>query len=185
MHGTAWYTIGMEEKTCVDCGETKSVEEFPPYPGGKYRRKRCNPCYAVDREQRLVSMEGTYRACEGCGATKPVAEFHRLKHRGYQRRCKECGAASAKRWRSGLKLYVIAKYGGRCQCCGETEAVFLVIDHVNGDGAAHRKHAGNSYQLYVWLRDHEKSDKFRVLCHNCNFAEFWGGCPHQDKEDRA
>jgi hypothetical protein len=45
----------------------------------------------------------------------------------------------AKRWRIGIREDVIAAYGGRCACCGEFERDFLTLDHVNNDGAEHRR----------------------------------------------
>lgn len=37
-----------------------------------------------------------------------------------------------------LKLEVLAGYGGKCICCGETHPAFLTVDHINNDGAEHR-----------------------------------------------
>src|ERR1019366_4483037 len=36
----------------------------------------------------------------------------------------------------------IAAYGGKCACCGETERIFLTIDHIGGGGAEHRRQFG-------------------------------------------
>ena len=38
-----------------------------------------------------------------------------------------------------MKEAVMEKYGGACTCCGETYMGFLVMDHVNGDGAIERR----------------------------------------------
>ena len=68
-----------------------------------------------------------------------------------------------------------------CACCGEYYLEFLAIDHINGDGAEHRKEIGTgSGRLYYWLRDHDYPEGFRVLCHNCNQAlGHYGYCPHE------
>ena len=59
----------------------------------------------------------------------------------------------------------------------------LTIDHVNGDGAAHRKEASmsTSLKLHQWLKRNNYPDGYRVLCFNCNIAAFRNGnvCPHQ------
>ena len=34
---------------------------------------------------------------------------------------------------------VIAYYGGKCACCGESAFEFLTIDHINNNGSMHRK----------------------------------------------
>lgn len=80
-----------------------------------------------------------------------------------------------------LREAAIQYYGGRCACCGESRFEFLAIDHVNNDGAAHRKTVHAS-RLIWWLRDNEYPEGFQVLCHNCNMAKaFYDVCPHQRK----
>jgi hypothetical protein len=76
---------------------------------------------------------------------------------------------------------VLAHYGGICQCCGEMHYEFLAIDHVNGNGKAHRKDLGMAgTKFYKWLIDQHFPEGFRVLCHNCNMSYgFYGYCPHQ------
>lgn len=76
------------------------------------------------------------------------------------------------------KSKIIQHYGGKCECCGEHELVFLTIDHKDGNGAAHRREIGGSNRFYSWLIKEGFPPGFRVLCFNCNFAEHWGGCPH-------
>src|SRR6266487_243530 len=44
---------------------------------------------------------------------------------------------------------VLQAYGHACVCCGETRGEFLAIDHVNNDGAVHRREIGGSgKQIY-------------------------------------
>lgn len=91
-----------------------------------------------------------------------------------------------------LKREVIDAYGGKCACCGETELVFLTIDHVENDGAEHRREmageSGNYSQAgtrtYRWLRERNYPAGFQVLCANCNYGKQWNGgiCPHQTVE---
>jgi hypothetical protein len=88
-----------------------------------------------------------------------------------------------------LRSQALAAYGGRCACCGETEEDFLVIDHVNDDGADHRRairgdnqrsNAGAGRTTYRWLQDNGYPDGFQVLCANCNMAKSRPrGCPHR------
>jgi hypothetical protein len=80
-----------------------------------------------------------------------------------------------------LRDDVFAAYGGyHCACCGEPEPVFLEIDHINNDGAAHRKLLkGGGRHLYNWLRTNKYPPGFQVLCANCNRAKRFGICPHQ------
>jgi len=80
-----------------------------------------------------------------------------------------------------LKDAAYAAYGGyRCKCCGETLEAFLSLDHVNNDGAAHRKQTDRR-KLYKWLQREGYPPGFQVLCMNCNFGKARNGgvCPHQ------
>lgn len=81
-----------------------------------------------------------------------------------------------------LKAEVIIHYGEVCACCGADDLDVLSIDHINGDGAAHRRElrARGEYFGYHWLKTNNFPEGFRVLCLNCNFARgFWGRCPHE------
>lgn len=84
-----------------------------------------------------------------------------------------------------LKQQVIEAYGGAvCACCGVTEESFLQIDHVNNDGALHRKTIpGTSGQkVYRWLKRNNYPPGFQVLCANCNVSKsLLGKCVHNDR----
>ncbi len=78
-----------------------------------------------------------------------------------------------------LRVEAIEKYGGRCVCCGEDEYKFLTIDHINNDGAEHRKKVPISY-LTEWLKRNKYPSGFQLLCYNCNMAKgHYGTCPHK------
>ena len=85
-----------------------------------------------------------------------------------------------KKDRADKRLLCLREYGNKCTCCGEERTEFLSIDHVNGDGAAHRKKLSGKL-IYLWLiRNGFPKDGFRILCHNCNCARgFYGYCPHE------
>lgn len=106
----------------------------------------------------------------------------------YQRN-KERHKAKSRANNQRAKLDAIETYGGKCACCGEAEADFLAIDHINNDGNFHRKtighHAGGT-RFYYWLRRHNYPTGFQVLCHNCNFSKHLnkGKCLHQIERDR-
>ena len=80
---------------------------------------------------------------------------------------------------------VFAAYGGyRCNCCGETEPMFLSIDHIDNNGAQERKsglYAGSGYSFYRWLRKTGFPPGYQVLCMNCQIGKHKNGgvCPHQ------
>ena len=80
-----------------------------------------------------------------------------------------------------LLIEVLEAYGGAvCSCCGETEPLFLSIDHINEDGAEMRKIHGSGIDFYRWLKKHDYPGGFQVLCMNCNLGKAINGgqCPH-------
>ena len=52
---------------------------------------------------------------------------------------KKIYAAALKQKNIKTKLQIYSFYGNKCNCCGETEIKFLSLDHINNDGAKHRK----------------------------------------------
>ena len=83
------------------------------------------------------------------------------------------------------KRKVISHYGGVCQCCGESNPIFLTIDHINNDGAEHRKDImgrNSGAGTYQWLIKHDFPPGFQVLCWNCNLGKHINGgvCPHKE-----
>ena len=56
-----------------------------------------------------------------------------------------------------------------CAKCGFENATALTIDHINGNGAEHRRNiTGNFYQ---WLIKNDYPDGFQVLCMNCQWIK--------------
>lgn len=92
-----------------------------------------------------------------------------------------------KRNQDKLREDVYAAYGGfRCNCCGETERMFLSIDHVHNDGAKERKsgiYKSGGTGFYLWLRKSGFPQGYQVLCMNCQFGKHKNGgvFPHQRK----
>jgi hypothetical protein len=82
------------------------------------------------------------------------------------------------------RAQVFEAYGGyKCNCCGETEPLFLSIDHIDNNGAEERKsgqYAGSGYSFYRWLRKSGFPPGYQVLCMNCNTGKHKNGgvCPH-------
>lgn len=73
--------------------------------------------------------------------------------------------------------------GGECRCCQENHFEFLSLDHVQEDGAAHRRSLGH-VSVYTWAETHNFPPGLQVLCMNCNFAKgIDKECPHQKKCD--
>lgn len=105
------------------------------------------------------------------------------KRRWYWKNVSRCRAQET-RYRRKLRASVLAHYGGKCACCGESRDEFLSIDHINGGGDKHRRETKG--HVFAWLKRNGFPAGFRVLCHNCNMARgFFGYCPHEREKAYA
>lgn len=135
-------------------------------------------------------------------------EKRRAAHRLWKKQNREKWNAGNKRWRdksrgtpaaakrrigdkerhSINRQKCIAHYSSgenKCACCGEDDARFLTIDHVNNDGCLEVSSRGrrvSGVSLYRRLVKRGFPKGFRVLCFNCNCGRETNGgiCPHID-----
>lgn len=120
------------------------------------------------------------KKCNKCKTELPETSFYK---RGAERNfalfahCKVCNLKNWQRINEEHKDLVFNKYGKICNCCGEKERVFLSIDHIEDNGAQHRKTFGGS--IFRWLIHNNYPSGFQTLCFNCNWAKSHGGCPHK------
>lgn len=151
------------------------------------------------------------KRCTGCGELKPRTDFYfhtcpKMGRKYPMGECKECTKERRREYvannykkvrnndnkscrskRARVKEAVFVAYGGYvCACCGETEKSFLTIDHINNNGAAHRrsitgKRHSAGFHTYIWLVKNGFPDGFQVLCMNCQHGKRMnnGICPHQ------
>lgn len=168
-------------RTCKVCGQTKPVDQF-------------KKVYA--KNSRGANYFG--RTCADCERIRHAEQMRKYRHqdidayRTYRKdyREKNIVVARAQRRESGQRLRdeVYAAYGGyRCVCCGETEPSMLTLDHINEDGAEHRRmlSGGKSSRvpvdIYRRLRDAGFPPDIQVLCYNCNISKHRNGgvCAHK------
>jgi hypothetical protein len=142
-------------------------------------RKVHQQTYTLKRRRNLISLG----LCSNCGKF-PLKDTTR---------CEKCAnerKLHSRQWQRKLKLKVLNAYGGVCKCCGEKEVNFLTIDHINNDGAQHRRsirgrnNGGAGQSFYGWIVRNNYPNDLQVLCMNCNFGKKInkGVCPHQDKQ---
>lgn len=85
--------------------------------------------------------------------------------------------------RDNLRSEMIAAYGSKCVCCGESIPRFLTIDHINGGGAEHRYGLGLGGNLIAndLKRRGWPQEEYQLLCFNCNCGRSAnkGVCPHK------
>jgi hypothetical protein len=170
--------------------------------------KSCKKLLPLDAYELLNKVTGTRRhTCKACKSEylkKWSAESKQRvieNRRNYYAKNKELVVDKAIEWaknnpgkrrKNALAYYyrlqdeAIVAYGGyRCACCGETEPMFLALDHINNDGNEHRKLIGSTggHKLYKWLKDNHYPAGFQVLCMNCNHGKHRNGgiCPHKQK----
>lgn len=134
--------------------------------------------YLAKRREKEIPRQRELRA-----ADPDFKENQRARTTGYYWANRAKAISSQKTYRDRQKDLVFDHYGRSCACCGENEIVFLSIDHVAGDGAAHRranaKRSGAS--LYSLLIKDGFPEGFQILCYNCNFAKRNGNtCPHAE-----
>lgn len=133
------------------------------------------------------------KRCTKCGEMKPLTEFNRSRDEADGRRseCRECEhdrrhqrrnenreeireqmREGSRRYRSLIRDLVLDHYGRQCACCGSTERP--TIDHVNGDGRAHRAEVGHAIRMYRWLVANGFPEGFQTLCRPCNRSKGTG-----------
>lgn len=102
--------------------------------------------------------------------------------REYYIRTKPAHAKAAKKQKDKLYNEFFSHYGYSCVCCGESNKDFLSIEHLNNDGAAHRKRlrARSPQHAIIDIRRAGWPKGYATLCFNCNMgkARMGGTCPH-------
>lgn len=122
-------------------------------------------------------MENT-KVCIRCGKEKPLEKFKWAWNKRYRKN--QCAACCSRWYIAKFKLDFLAAFGGKCSCCGERNPYFLTLDHVNNDGAEHRRRMAQVAVLMQARREGFDKTKYDCLCMNCNFAKgHYGICPHK------
>ncbi len=81
----------------------------------------------------------------------------------------------------------------QCACCGETNVGFLSIDHVDNNGAEHRRllksagKCGPQFWRQLKKAGWPRTPPLQVLCYNCNMGRQnnCGICPHHGLVDQT
>lgn len=171
-----------------------------PVPTGDFRKRSrskdglqswCKTCQdRASRARRLANPEPNREQARrwrqanpelareiGRAAYRARAEDARDYARRWRRQNPEARAAQHQREREQLRDQVFEHYGHACACCGATEN--LSIDHINGEGRAHRLElfgranaAGKDF--WRWLRRNGFPDGFQTLCKRCGSSKGTG-----------
>lgn len=162
-------------KKCSKCGEVKPAEAYHRGQG-----RKCKACqYEEVKQWRAKNPERTRQLNEESRQRNmPKRVAYRKKY--YRVNADKLKAASTAR-NKALKDAAYAAYGGyACNCCGEQTVEFLNLDHVENNGAVHRREIG-ARSIYQWLKANNYPPGFQVLCANCNQGKRMNGgvCPHK------
>jgi hypothetical protein len=178
-------------KECTKCKKSVNKDRFYSSSGNRDGLSSwCKDCHNKVNRANMVKYKDLNknkvlkgeRECIKCYEIKPVSEFIKKPATlsGIRGECKKCRYADISKDGQKLKKEVIDHYGGKCKCtpCSVEELDFLTIDHINNDGAKHRKEIGSN--LYRWLKKNNYPEGFQVLCCNCNYSKYLNGgaCIH-------
>ena len=171
-------------KTCTKCGETKALFRF--YTSQRSPDGRLAECKECFKKRATLRYELNRAHC--LKVAKVYREANREKiingHREYYHHNKGRHRINGYVYHQKLRDDVIEGYGGSCDCCGETNRIFLTLDHVNNDGAAHKKTLGSGRgNIYRYARRNHYPNDLRLLCWNCNSGRSVNGgiCPHEQE----
>lgn len=137
---------------CVACSE-------PAKPGTTLCQRHIDERSAVSSARYKKHKElGICRFCDSDTETpnESMCAYHKEKYKDY---------------RVQTKLAVLDAYGGPvCVGCGNEEFDILEIDHIDGGGCQQRRELGitGGYQFYLWLKQQNYPEGYRVLCPTCN-----------------
>ena len=160
---------------CVTCGKAEVA----------LGKTRCSDCQgrhnlATNTTRTRWVEQGL---CRDCGNYPVEKNF---------KRCINCMATRrmhALRHNRDIRAQILEHYGPQCACCGEQQVLFLDVDHMENNGAEHRRsvsHDGfHGTTFYRWLKRNNYPDGFQLLCRNCNWSKHRNGgiCPHKEVKD--
>lgn len=135
----------------------------------------CPPCTVWQRLRARERHRQRKGQCTRCLARPPVDG------RTY---CLPCIGGSRKavaRLRTRYRDTVLTAYGGKCACCSNPNRRVLQLDHVNNDGAGHRKVV--KQPMYKWAYLNGCPDTLQLLCANCHHVKtVYGRCLPSDHD---
>jgi len=72
-----------------------------------------------------------------------------------------------------LRQTLLQALGGKCVRCGFSDERVLQIDHVNNNGAQHRRKKPSAYAYYKGILENIDSGEYQLLCPNCNRIKYY------------
>jgi hypothetical protein len=164
-------------------------------------RKTCSrKCYGEARTKGLINSRPVLPKYKGQESNCYRCKKAFIRQWASQNKCNTCRQLLQKQWydKNG-KNYARTRYHQErfemldyysqgkleCNCCKENNYKFLTIDHINNNGAEHRKilKQNSTARLWQWSKKNNfPENEFQVLCWNCNGGRAMnkGICPHKE-----
>ncbi len=199
----------MTTQTCNRCNTTYPLDTDHYHRCKSYSNgfnPRCKVCSKeTSRHQYLKRASKDHGLvvesyCKSCLQTLSADTFYKdiNSPNGCMPICKDChkqqrntpeGKVASQqkklRLRAKLRQEAFTTMGGECVCCGENNFNNLSTNHINNDGAEHRRADKSSIDILQWLRNNDyPQGVVEVMCFNCNLAHgYFGYCPHKGRPD--
>ncbi len=207
---TVTIEAAIETKTCVKCGLERPLSAFR-IVNRRWRPNQCDTCrreqtmnyhhrtwprrYERDCRVRRERTRKFYRDILKPRNLTLYGKTMSLEEAEYKKRVREnnrkvTGYAKTEEQRAQgrehfllLRTKVIALYGGKCECCGESRYKMLTIDHKVK--TYYKDKIRGVALVYAALHEYEESgypnNKYQLLCWNCNVSRgHHSYCPHEN-----
>jgi len=139
------------------------------------------------------------KICSSCNIEKYESEFPKREDNRIRRQCRNCLREKhnerrrknpeaqrilSRKYRKNLTNGILKIYSSKCNCCGETEVLFLTLDHVKNNGNIERQTMDEYTIMRKIINGELPKEDYQILCMNCNFGKFRNGgtCPHTTTE---
>jgi catechol 2,3-dioxygenase-like lactoylglutathione lyase family enzyme len=132
----------------------------------KYReyQKQYRKKYYLQHKEEIIERTKQYHQ-DHRGQKLATNKKWRLAH-------KEHHAQKNKQIVTNLWNMILNHYGHKCNNCGETNELFLTLDHVSNDGYKNKLTTSTLYRRIIQDRF---PDTFQILCWNCNCGKHRNG----------
>lgn len=135
-------------------------------------------CYRCkEPANRLPSQGKRGTLCKRCQSTSSKTRYKRNSAKiveyvaSWKLMNRDLCNKSARKCYLEKKAASINAYGGRCPC-GEEKIEFLVIDHIDDNGAEDRRLWRKKVSdIHTWLKQKAYPPGYQVLCGNCNLKK--------------
>jgi hypothetical protein len=164
---------------CACCGEAEfellTIDHIEPWSGKSPRKGHALYRY-IKREDFPPDFRVLCFNCNFCLGHRGYCPHGDLTQKHYWS-SKKNGSSDLKTKEKRRKYWlkykadVLSHYGPlKCACCAEKNLELLTLDHLDNNGAEHRRKQPKSRNLYIWLRRNDYPKGYEVCCLNCNHS---------------